>query len=132
MHPGIYQLIIELSEEKSIQIGKLGLLHFSSGFYIYTGSALGGIESRIARHLRHDKRLHWHIDYLLKYARITDVIAYLTNKDLECQLNKRIMAIPDCIPIRGFGSSDCKCISHLAHFKRKLDVITIISKKSIY
>jgi hypothetical protein len=32
---------------------------------VYTGSAKRGLDARIERHIRHDKALHWHIDYLL-------------------------------------------------------------------
>jgi len=117
MTPGIYHLIISLSEEKTISIGKLGTFHLDPGLYIYTGSALGGLESRIARHLRSEKCLHWHIDYLLQHAIVIDVITYPTKERLECQFNQKVLSLPGCkIPIPGFGSSDCNCIAHLAHF----------------
>ena len=52
---GSYILVIELKEEKIIQIGKLGKIHFKKGFYVYIGSALNGLEQRITRHLIKEK-----------------------------------------------------------------------------
>ena len=124
MTPGIYHLIIFLSEDKIIKIGKFGTFHFLKGFYVYTGSAMGGVESRLARHCRKNKRLHWHIDYLLLHSEIIKIIIYPTRERLECELNQKILSLPDCkILIMGFGSSDCNCISHLAYFQLYPDLI---------
>ena len=120
MTPGVYHLLIHLPQNTGIVVGKLGTFHFASGYYVYTGSALGGLESRISRHLQSKKRLHWHIDYLLQYGRVVDVITHQTTERLECQFNERILALPDSkIPVKGFGSSDCNCASHLAYFAEK-------------
>ncbi len=117
MTPGIYHLLIHLPQDTTVEVGKLGSFHFPSGYYVYTGSALGGLEARIARHLRREKRLRWHIDYLLQYADIADVITHETRERLECQFNQRILSLPDCqVPVKGFGSSDCNCLSHLSYF----------------
>ena len=120
MIPGVYHLLIHLSQDTSVVVGKLGTFHFPSGYYVYTGSALGGLESRIARHLRRKKRLHWHIDYLLQYGQVIDVITHQTTERLECQFNERVLSMPDSqIPVKSFGSSDCNCASHLAYFEEK-------------
>jgi len=118
MTKGIYHLIINLPVNTTIHVGKLGQFNFQAGYYVYTGSAMNGLESRLARHKRKEKRLHWHIDYLLQYGRIVDIITHKTNEPLECYFNKKIMSIKGCqIPIIGFGSSDCDCVSHLAFFE---------------
>ena len=120
MTPGVYHLLIHLPQNTGIVVGKLGTFHFASGYYVYTGSALGGLESRIARHLRSKKRLHWHIDYLLQYGCVVDVFTHQTTERLECQFNERILSMPDSrIPVKGFGASDCNCASHLAYFAEK-------------
>ncbi len=120
MTPGIYHLLIHLARDTNIPVGKLGSFRFQAGYYVYTGSALGGLESRIARHRRREKRLHWHIDYLLQHGRIIDVTTHETTERLECQLNERILSLPDSrIPVKGFGSSDCNCASHLVYFPGK-------------
>jgi len=120
MTPGIYHLLIYLPHDTTVEVGKLGSFHFPAGYYVYTGSALGGLESRIARHLRRKKRLHWHIDYLLQYGYIIDVITHRTAEHLECHFNQKILSLPNCkVPVEGFGSSDCSCPSHLIYFEEK-------------
>jgi Uri superfamily endonuclease len=73
MTKGVYQLLIRLDTDETIPVGKLGTFAFPAGFYVYTGSAMGGLDARIARHLSRIKRFHWHIDYLLER---TSVIRY--------------------------------------------------------
>jgi len=126
MTPGIYHLLIHLSQDAEIEIGRLGRFCFPTGYYVYTGSALGGLESRIARHRRSEKRLHWHIDYLLQYGCIIDVITHPTKERLECQFSQKILSLPNCeIPVKGFGSSDCGCSAHLVYFREKPDLYRI-------
>ncbi|MGZ7049923.1 MAG: GIY-YIG nuclease family protein, partial [Methanobacterium sp.] len=60
-----YCLLINLNVDSEISVGKLGKLNFKKGFYVYVGSALNSIDARIKRHLKNDKKLFWHIDYLL-------------------------------------------------------------------
>ena len=56
---GCYCLIIEVDEDKTIQIGKkLGKIQFKKGFYVYVGSAMNSLYARINRHLSNDKKLH--------------------------------------------------------------------------
>lgn len=108
---GSYILVIKLKEKKSIQIGKLGKIIFEKGFYVYVGSALNGLEQRINRHLRTNKKKHWHIDYFLDFTNIIDIIYKESLTKEECniaiELDKYLASIP------GFGCSDCKCKSHL-------------------
>jgi len=102
---------------ESLKVGKLGLFYFFSGYYVYTGSALNSLTARILRHKRSRKKLHWHIDYFLKKAKIIKIFTYITNQKLECKLNKRIQKLPNAkILVKGFGSSDCNCSSHLTFF----------------
>ncbi|HGJ65420.1 TPA: GIY-YIG nuclease family protein [bacterium] len=123
MTSGIYQLLIYLPYKVDIEIGKLGRFQFKSGYYVYTGSAMNGLESRITRHKRKQKRLHWHIDYLLEYAEIIDAVTYPTKDRLECAFNNRILLMQNCqIPVKYFGSSDCNCITHLLYFEEKPNI----------
>ena len=108
---GSYILLVELNDNKNIQIGKLGNFNFKKGFYVYIGSALNGLEQRINRHLRNNKKIHWHIDYLLKYCNIIDVLYKENNLKEECSFAKNFEKKLDCIP--NFGCSDCNCKSHL-------------------
>ena len=106
-----YQLIISLSQNINIQIGKLGLLSFQKGTYVYAGSAKRNMDARIKRHLSKDKNLHWHIDYLLANKQ-TKIIKVIKSELSECDLNGHVKGK---IIAKGFGSSDCKenCKSHL-------------------
>ena len=123
MTKGIYHLIINLSKDTIIDVGKLGWFNFQAGYYVYTGSAMNGLESRLTRHQRKEKRLHWHIDYLLQHGEIINIVTHITCERLECHFNKKIMSIKGCqIPVAGFGSSDCDCVSHLAFFNEIPDL----------
>ena len=65
MLKGLYCLEIYNSKLQTLKVGKKYNIDFNRGYYIYIGSALNGIECRVSRHLRNDKKLFWHIDYLL-------------------------------------------------------------------
>jgi Uri superfamily endonuclease len=89
---------------------------FPAGRYVYTGSALNGLERRVARHYRRQKPLHWHIDCLLRHARIESVRRVPTQQRLECALNRELLAQPGVRVIaEGFGASDCSCRTHLLY-----------------
>jgi Uri superfamily endonuclease len=110
---GIYVLLIQLGKDTDVTVGKLGTLHFPKGLYAYVGSAQNGIEKRISRHLRNEKRMFWHIDYLLQNptAKIMKVFTKTGGKAEECTIAKRISE--NSAAISNFGCSDCRCISHL-------------------
>ena len=67
---GCYQLKIKIKQNITQTIGALGECSFPKGDYIYTGSAMKNLKSRIARHRRKDKKLRWHIDYLLNHPEV--------------------------------------------------------------
>jgi Uri superfamily endonuclease len=108
---GSYILLIELGEDELISVGRLGTIAFPRGSYAYVGSAMGGLEQRISRHLRKNKSLHWHVDYLLEKAIVKEVIICQSEERLECTIAQALARKLSFIP--GFGSSDCKCASHL-------------------
>ncbi|WP_407454856.1 GIY-YIG nuclease family protein [Methanobrevibacter sp.] len=119
---GCYCLIININDEKTIKIGKkLGKTTFKKGYYVYVGSAMNSLSARINRHLSNEKKLHWHVDYLLKNANITDVIYNESNLKIECELSQYLAAKTN--GIKDFGSSDCECESHLYYFKNRKDAI---------
>jgi len=124
---GSYILLIELPEEQPITVGSLKTIYFPGGYYAYVGSALGGFMSRLNRHLRIDKKPHWHIDYLLQKATIKDIIICETEDRAECTIAQALGHQFDSIP--GFGSSDCRCHSHLffAHEGMKPKVMAILN-----
>jgi Uri superfamily endonuclease len=116
---GLYQLVIRLQKGRILRVGNLGRLSFPPGYYVYTGSAKRGLEARIARHLRKRKKMRWHIDYLLRVGRIVEVKRYDGGELSECELNARVEELPGSrVVAPHFGSSDCRCATHLLYFTR--------------
>ena len=124
---GSYILLIEMPEGQPITVGSLKTICFPGGYYAYAGSALGGFKSRLNRHLRIDKKIHWHIDYLLQKATIKDIIICQTEDRTECAIAQALSHQFDSIP--RFGSSDCRCHSHLfsATEEMKGEIMTILN-----
>ncbi len=108
---GVYCLVIYLEKDRELEIGALGTIKFMSGYYLYVGSAQSGLEARINRHMREQKRVHWHIDYLLRYSKIIDVWIKEGDKDEECSCAHQLEEYFD--QVKNFGCSDCNCSSHL-------------------
>ena len=108
-----YQLFINVAKEIDLIIGKLGRFIFPIGSYVYTGSAQKNMNKRIERHLSKNKKLHWHIDYLLNNDAV-QIIDIKKSEIIECSLNQKTNGV---IIIKGFGSSDCNlcCGSHLKY-----------------
>jgi Uri superfamily endonuclease len=123
---GVYVLVISVSKDIQIDVGSLGSMNFSKGVYAYVGSAQKSFEKRVKRHLRKDKRKFWHIDYLLgnDAAEVLKVFHKEAGKHEECIVAKKINKRG--VPIRAFGSSDCKCESHLT--KMRDDQFLCLSK----
>ena len=111
---------LSLQEGQRLTVGKLGGASFPKGFYVYVGSAQKNLSQRIERHLRKEKSLHWHIDYLLPHAKILSIQIFKASKEWECRLSRRLAGLEGAgIIMKGFGASDCKCPSHLYYFPRK-------------
>lgn len=108
---GIYILQIKLDHPTTLTYGKKHTSHFPKGYYYYVGSALNNLEARINRHLSQEKKIHWHIDYLLKQATIENIYYKITTEKEECHMAKKLAKKLASIP--NFGSSDCSCESHL-------------------
>jgi Uri superfamily endonuclease len=92
--PGAYVLMLELRRPVRLAIATLPATTLPPGRYAYAGSARGpgGIRARVRRHLRKDKKPHWHIDRLADLLRVPGA----------------------SVPVPGFGSSDCRrCAAHL-------------------
>lgn len=112
---GIYALLIEVNKTFCTSIGALGEITFAKGLYAYVGSAQNNLELRVARHQRKEKRLFWHVDYLLNdpSAKVVDVYFKAGDKEEECEIASLIAKKAESIV--GFGCSDCQCSSHLFH-----------------
>lgn len=117
MTPGTYILLLRLPRETTVQIGRLGRHRFEKGYYAYAGSAQSGLEGRIGRHLRSGKAKRWHIDYLREVTTVEGAWALPGAEQGECSLAAELLRMAGAQPgLRGFGSSDCRCRTHLVHF----------------
>jgi len=133
MEKGTYALVMSLKGEVAIVVGRLVMkgktfagseITFPPGYYVYFGSAHGGLSARVSRHLKREKRLHWHIDYLTRFADIVEVWYALESNEwiarrekLECLWCQVAGGMPQGqLHFPGFGSSDCRCAAHLIHF----------------
>ena len=118
--PGTYTLILSSSIEKPVSIGKLGILHLNPGFYVYIGSAFGpgGLKARLKHHINPSGRPHWHIDYLspiLKISKIWHTYDQIRREHHWAQIHAQTKRAIQ--PLSGFGSSDCRCGSHLFYYQ---------------
>jgi Uri superfamily endonuclease len=118
---GTYLLLLECNNEAELSIGKLGKMNTEPGYYLYVGSAFGpgGIKARINHHMRRAERPHWHIDYLRTVAVLVNawcVYGCSYEHEWSRSLSQSEAAT---VPLKGFGSSDCQCATHLFYFKRK-------------
>ncbi len=127
---GSYVLLIQLPAEQTIITGSLKAIYFSCGYYAYVGSAMGGFKSRLNRHLKSDKKPYWHIDYLLEKASISEIILCETKDRTECAIAQALSCQFDSIP--GFGSSDCKCRSHLFFAADKMKPTIMATLSSLF
>jgi len=134
---GVYTLILFLSKETRLKVGKLGTQRFPRGYYTYTGSALGvgssSLTHRILRHLRRKKRKFWHVDFLLGHenVRLTRLVAAQINRKVECNINHHIKTKEKAkIPVPHFGASDCKknCRSHLLFYPNIMEEQILVKK----
>ena len=118
---GAYCLLVHVSKSSKIKIGSLGIIHFDQGYYIYVGSAINNLESRVRRHfITAEKKfckLRWHIDYLLMApgVKIIRVYEFASKNKTECTIAHVLAQRYELVS--RFGSSDCKCGSHLFKVK---------------
>ena len=116
---GTYALVIAVRDTLDLEIGRLGYFSLKPGYYIYVGSALGGLSGRLKRYMSAAKKIHWHIDYLMQSAAIEQVWFSLSQDRLECTWNDIVTTLPGAqLAVPGFGASDCRCRSHLTCYPR--------------
>jgi len=130
---GVYVLILFLPHARPVVVGKLGTVAFARGFYIYVGSAMGSAGfKRVARHLDVSegrlKTKKWHVDYVLAVAKVLATVEITTQQTIECQVACELLENLSLACIMKFGSSDCKCRSHLFYTPRFADIRDAISQ----
>lgn len=128
--PGTYALILKNDCSFETRVGRWGTLHTEPGYYIYVGSAFGpgGIQARVKRHARAQKRLRWNIDYLTTKMPVIQSCYSESAKKLEHVWAQRLMEMTDLFPINRFGCSDCRCDTHLFFTARMKTVKKIAAR----
>ncbi len=111
-----YLLLIYLKNSSILKIGKKGYKEFGRGYYVYVGSGRRYGFQRVIRHIKKSKKQKWHIDYLLGRGEIEMIWIILGGRTNECRLSNSLRRMGSII-MKKFGSSDCKCPSHLFYFK---------------
>ncbi len=124
MNKGCYLLIIQVKNDKSLKVGRLGEIKFPQGYYVYVGSAMNNLEKRVRRHLAKNKKIRWHIDYLTSREKVKEVILIYTLERVECDIARELEK--HFKPIPKFGCSDCSCLSHLFYSEKFPDLINIL------
>lgn len=117
-------MLMELPRNSTLKIGSLGCFDFPAGYYGYIGSAQGGLEQRLSRHMRREKKKRWHIDYLLAEAEVVSkLIIPFGGREMECIVARTLRGVEGAqVVAEGFGSSDCRCESHLLYLGSSEDV----------
>ncbi len=119
---GSYLLLLRLPRRTDLKFGARNI-SFTAGWYVYCGSAQAGLRGRIGRHLRVSRSGHWHIDGLLAESRVIDAqMRFAAASDEECSLAHEVSLWPEAVSITGFGSSDCRCPTHLFFFSARPSV----------
>lgn len=135
--PGTYILLMRVDAPLALTPGRLGEVVLAAGLYAYVGSAHGpgGLRARVGRHLRVEKRPHWHVDALTARAPVVEVWASASVERLECRWAAALAALPGAEgPIPGFGASDCGCPTHLLRLPadRLCEAWTVLGQPARY
>jgi Uri superfamily endonuclease len=123
----LYVVATWVPRRTTIAVGSLGDETFERGWYAYVGSARRGRDARVARHLRTDKPLRWHADYL--FARFPGRVGWLVDGELaECELAGALARLPGASrrPPR-FGAGDCRCAGHLLRLARRPTTTALVA-----
>ncbi len=124
---GSYFLVIKVERDMIVRT-KRKEFPLKAGYYVYVGSAMNSLEKRVERHFKKDKKLHWHIDFLLKESELLRAYIIPSNVKIEEELSMEVSKFGK--PVEGFGASDLKIGSNLYYFKDEPDkILTDILQK---
>lgn len=112
---GVYYIVLRNDKDQIIECGSLGTIEFKKGFYVYSGSGKNNLFKRIEHHKKKKKKKHYHMDYITTKMKIIADIPIVTNEYQECDLSNMLLENSGK-PVKSFGSTDCKCFSHLHYF----------------
>ena len=115
---GTYALLLRFDRDVEAEIGSLGRVELAAGDYCYTGSAMGGLDQRVSRHLSHEKKIRWHIDNLTVICSDMKAFEHEGTDIGECDLANLMLSMGNIPAVAGFGCSDCDCQTHLFRIDR--------------
>lgn len=111
-------LFIHYPATETVKVGAMGWIDVVAGSYLYVGSAKKSWQKRVGRHLSCEKKMRWHIDYLLAIPGASVVEVWLTSENSECQTADALSHLKNIkILAKKIGSSDCRCPSHFFYLK---------------
>lgn len=110
---GTYVLALTFCSPADAEAGALGPVHLEPGTYCYVGSAMGGLDQRLSRHLSRTKTLRWHIDHLTVICDRAEAWESYPRFLPECELARLAEECGMVPAAEGFGCSDCRCRTHL-------------------
>ena len=119
---GSYFLVIHLGKDKTVKT-KGREFHLTKGYYVYVGSAMNSLEKRVKRHFSKEKKLHWHVDYLLKEAELLRAYLIPSKERLEERLSLEVARYGE--PVKGFGAGDIKLNTNLYRFEGEPDDVLL-------
>jgi len=107
-----YILVLEKRTATPVPLKKQTIF-MGRGIYIYVGSAKRGMESRLARHTKKEKKLFWHIDYVTSRPDVRVKAIFLSPRQ-ECTTLREVSRLGVFFG-RRLGASDCTCPSHFIY-----------------
>jgi Uri superfamily endonuclease len=122
--PGSYLLLVRLRRGARFAAGRLPERRYPAGWYVYAGSAMSGLRSRLERYLRPGRKRHWHIDFLLDRGDAVAAWIAAGREPLECRFAAALASDLERVP--RFGASDCRCPGHLLYAPRKKTVLAAL------
>ncbi|MCD6502712.1 MAG: DUF123 domain-containing protein [Thermoplasmata archaeon] len=136
MERGTYILILRVTKSRRVNVGSLGYVTLTPGYYFYVGSGKRGVNHRIRRHFARKKKPHWHIDYVTTASDVYPIgylyVPLFVEEDLARCLSRNLSFL------KGFGCSDSRAPSHMFYsddLKRGLSAIkealTTVVRKSL-
>ena len=108
--PGVYVLLLFVDCEREVRT-RARCFSLKPGYYVYVGSAGQGLAARLRRYVSKRKKKFWHIDFLLEFASLQDILLKTGFSLGECEVAGKLATV--LVPVDGFGSSDCGCVAHL-------------------
>ncbi|MBF0194710.1 MAG: GIY-YIG nuclease family protein [Magnetococcales bacterium] len=128
-----YALLIKYTKSQHVKVGAKGYIDIKAGSYLYIGSAKKSWEKRVGRHLKKEKKLRWHIDYLLSTKSTSIEEVWINQNSCECETAKAIADLKNsAVVAKKIGSSDCRCPTHFFYIKNGFTNVKELLNKLIF